>query len=527
MAGEATYGVDLGAAMITTPLAPQDWVLVGPVVIPLVFGALLLMIRHQTRLHAAVALTALTATVASASMLLARVIQEGSMVITMGGWLPPFGITFAADALGATLALTGAFAALAGALYAFHDIGGVGRRYGFYPFLLLMVAGVEGAFLTGDIFNLYVWFEVFLISSFGLIVLGSEDRQLDGAVKYSVLNLVATTLFLIGTGYVYGLFGTLNMADITRKAAEMQDTLPLMTVATLYLLAFGMKAAAFPVNFWLPASYHTPRIVVAALFGGLLTKIGVYALLRILVMIFPEQNAGLSGVVGWMAILTMFVGVFGALAQSDVRRVLGFIVISGIGVMLAGIALGGATGLSGAVVYAVHSMIVMTALYLAAGLMRQHGGSYSLHELGGLYRQAPLLAGAMLLLILAVAGLPPGSGLWPKVMLVRAALDGGAGLLALAILASGLLTTIALGRVFALAFWRPAERPVETTDVMSAGMRPAYLAVLALAVPTVILGLYPDPLIRLGDMAAAGLMDSGRYVDAVFPPAPAVEGGVE
>ena len=291
---------------------------------------------------------------------------------------------------------------------------------------MMMMAGVNGAFLTGDIFNLYVWFEVFLISSFGLLVLGSRREQIDGATKYAILNFVATTLFLIATGLLYGTFGTLNMADLARKAQEVRDSGPLMTLAVLYLLAFGMKAAAFPVNFWLPASYHTPQIVIAALFAGLLTKIGVYALLRSLVMIFPVERATLSGMIGWVAAATMILGIMGALSQSDTRRIFGFVVISGVGVMLAGVSLGGADGISGTILYGIHSMLVMTALYLLAGIMRDVGGSFSLHELSGLYRASPLLAAAAFVLVLAVSGLPPGSGLWPKVLLVKAALASGA-----------------------------------------------------------------------------------------------------
>ena len=165
-----------------------------------------------------------------------------------------------------------------------------------------------------------------------------------------------------------------------------------MTLAALYLVAFGMKAAAFPVNFWLPASYHTPKIVTSALFGGLLTKVGIYALLRVLVMIMPAERAVLAGLIGWIAIATMIIGVISALAQTDIRRMLGFALISGIGVMLAGLALGDAAGLTGTILYAVHSMLVMTALYLLCGMIRDAGGSFSLDDLAGLYDRAPVLA---------------------------------------------------------------------------------------------------------------------------------------
>jgi multicomponent Na+:H+ antiporter subunit D len=519
MAVEGASYPDIAEAMVTAPVALADWLVVAPVALPILFAAVLLMLRQRTAWQPGLAIAGLAVILVADIALLYRVIDQGPVVMTMGRWLPPFGISFVADSLGVVLTATAALVTFVCAIYGVRDIDNSGRRYGFYTFMMAMLAGVSGSFLTGDVFNLYVWFEIFLIASFGLIILGSSARQLDGAVKYAVLNLVATTLFLLATGLLYGTFGTLNMADIARKAPELRDTAPLMTLAVLYLTAFGMKAAAFPLSFWLPASYHTPRIVVAALFGGLLTKVGIYALLRSLVMLFPEERGVLGDLIGWVAIATMLLGVAGALAQSDIRRVLGFIVVSGIGVMLAGIALGGQVGVTGTVVYAVHSMIVMAALYLLAGMMNQVGGSYSLHKLSGLYRSHPLMAAIALILVLAAAGLPPGSGLWPKVYLVKASLDAGAWMLAFAILLSGLLTTLALGRVFALSFWR--DRDVEGAPVGVGSVRLGYGALLVLLVPTLLIGLYPEPVIQIADEAARGLLDAGSYVGVVFP----AEGG--
>jgi multicomponent Na+:H+ antiporter subunit D len=505
-------------AMLAEPVAASDWLVIAPVVIAIVLGAVLLMLRHHLRWQAAFASGGLLLMLTANAALLARVLSDGPLVMTMGRWLPPFGISFAADALGAGFALVATFVALVCAVFSARDIDTTGRRYGFYPFLMLMMAGVNGAFLTGDIFNLYVWFEVFLIASFGLLILGSERAQIDGATKYGILNLLATALFLVATAYLYGAFGTLNMADIATKAAGLRGSAPLMTIAALYLLAFGMKAAAFPVNFWLPASYHTPRLVTAALFGGLLTKIGIYALLRTLVMIFPVERLQLSPVIEWVAAATMILGVFGALAQTDVRRMFGFLVISGVGIMLAGLALGDRTGISGTAFYAVHSMLVMAALYLLAGAMKEAGGSFHLTELGGIYRKSPFLTAVAFLIFLAAAGLPPGSGLWPKVMLVKASIEIGEGWLAAAILVSGFLTTIALGRVFVLAFWRDASE----VDAGNAAAAPAnepwaYAPLVALAVPIVVLGVFPEQFIRLADRASAGLVDSSAYIRAVFP----------
>jgi len=518
MAGKTDIHVDLAQAMVLTPPAPADYLVVAPLVIGIVFGALCLMTRKNTDRQPWMALSGLVLMLAADIGLFWHVWDNGTVVMTMGRWLPPFGITFAADMLGATFALTAGIVGLAGGVYALRDVGRTGRRYGFYPFLLLMMAGVTAAFLTGDIFNLYVWFEVLLIGSFGLLILGSEREQLDGATKYAFLNLIATTLFLLAVAYLYGTFGTLNMADISRKAAGLRETGPLFTIAAMFLFAFAMKAAAFPVNFWLPASYHTPRIVVSGLFAGLLTKVGIYALLRIFLTLFDVERDALGGTIAIVAALTMVLGAMGALAQNDIRRMLGYLVISGIGMMLAGLALGSVTGLSGAVFYAIHSMVVMTALYFLAGMMGARMNGFTLRGAGGLYTQAPWLAGIALVLFLSVSGLPPFSGLWAKVYLVKASLDVGAWWLAFAILFTGLLTTIAVGRTFAFSFWREAAPREDEVAETPAGARSVVAgSLIALTVLTIAAGLYPEPVIRVSDRIAGELLTPTSYVDAVFP----------
>ena len=506
------------AAIFTPDPAPEAWLVIFPVVLCLVTGAALAMIRRAIAFHAPVAIASLAALCVVDALLLARVAAHGPLNMVMGRWLPPFGIAFTVDILGAALALVAALIALGGAVYALADVDAARRRYGFYPFLLFLMAGVSGAFLTGDIFNLYVWFEVLLIASFGLIVLGGEPEQIDGAMKYGLLNLVGTTLFLIAVGYLYAIFGTLNMADIAIKIARPDGEWPLMTLGTLFFAAFAMKAAAFPVNFWLPASYHTPRIAVSGLFAGLLTKVGIYAMLRVLVMLMPAVTAALAPLVSVVAILTMLSGAVGAVAQTDLRRALGYWVVSGIGVMLAGIALGGATALTAVIFYAFHSMVVMTALYLLAGLAARRAGGFDIAATGGLWTSAPLLSALTLALFFSVAGLPPFSGFWPKAMLVSAALEGGRGWLAGAILFSGFLVTFAAGRIFLLAFWRPGAEPRDAAGRSPQPLPAASLFVLVLlTLATTAAGLWPEPVIALSKAAALALMEPAPYIEAVFP----------
>ena len=305
-----------------------------------------------------------------------------------------------------------------------------------------------------------------------------------------------------------------------------------MTIAALYFLAFGMKAAAFPVNFWLPASYHTPRIVVQAIFAGLLTKVGIYAFVRTLSMVFGGLVFGsitttLADIMAVIAALTMVLAGFGALAQDDVRRLSGYVVISGIGMMMAGIAMNTSVSLTAMTAYAVHSMVTMTALYMVLGLAGSLAGSFSMRKMGGLYATNPFLSALFLILVFAVAGLPPFSGFWPKLQLVRSGLETGYPWLVAAILFTGFLTTIALGRVWAHGFWRGGQSGtpdgtlaldhIGTSSDADLFSKMTLTPVALLVVASVILGIFAEPLMVMSEKAAASLLDPQPYIRSVFP----------
>ncbi|MCX2722236.1 Na+/H+ antiporter subunit D [Roseibium salinum] len=525
MAG-SSVSVDISQAMTTAAIPAGDWLVVAPTLITILGGSLCLMLRKNTDLQPKIGIGFLALLVLANLALLIRVLDHGVITMVMGSWLPPFGIAFTVDTLGVTLSMIGSIVAFCAGVFGVATVDSTGRRYGFYPFLLLLMTGVSGAFLTGDIFNLYVWFEVLLISSYGLLILGNDRIQLDGAVKYGVLNLVATNLFLIATGLLYGIFGTLNMADIAMKVAALENPASgtLATVAALYFLAFAMKAAAFPVNFWLPASYHTPNVVVSAVFAGLLTKVGVYALIRVFVLLLPASRGYMSDVVAAVAIATLLTGALGALAQSEVRRLLGYVVIAGIGSMLAGISVGSTLALSGAIFYAVHSIIVMTALYMVSGIMCMMGGSYDLRKLGGLYQKSAAFAGVFLVLGFAVSGLPPFSGFWPKVILVDAAFSDGRAWLGAAILVSGFLVTLAMGRIWIFAFWRggpegtPDGEAAPSADGSAIQLTggAVWLPLGILTALVVYFGLQPEWMIELSTRGAGGIVEPFGYLRSVF-----------
>ena len=518
--------IDPAQAMHLAPVEVVDWLIIAPLVVTILGACVCVMFRKQIAYQPRIAFLFLTALVFANIGLLFHVLENGVVVMVMGRWLAPFGIAFAVDATSAILSLTSSVVAWCVGCFGVVDVNHTGRRYGFYPFILLLMAGVSGSFLTGDIFNLYVWFEVLLISSFGLLVLGNEKVQLDGTLKYGVLNLIATTLFLVATGLLYAMLGTLNMADIALRVKTLPENAPIMVVTALFTLAFGIKAAAFPVNFWLPASYHTPKIVVSAIFAGILTKVGVYALLRTLIMLIPNGRGVLDEVLVVVAILTMLTGVLGALAQTDIRRAFGYLVISGIGLMIAGLAIGSSGAVSGSLFYAVHSIIVMSALYLTGGVIGRIAGTFDLRELGGLYKANPFLATIFLIIGFAVAGLPPFSGFWPKLMLVKSSLQSESYVLSGAILLTGLLTTISVGRIWLYSFWR---NPPATNNHSSDRIKLTPLAhtiedstfiiwfpLCILLGLIILMGIIPEFLFQIVEQGAVDLLNPVQYIESVL-----------
>jgi multicomponent Na+:H+ antiporter subunit D len=514
--------------MITTATAAADWVLILPVILPLLGAAVLLMLRHARDLQWTFAVLVVIGVVVCDLALLLRTYETGPLSMTMGRWLPPFGISFTADLMGAAFALVAAAVTLAVLVYLQMDAPERVKSDGLYSLVLLLLAGVSGAFLTGDLFNLYVWFEVMLIASFGLMVLGGRRAQLDGTVKYGFINFLATSFFLLALGLLYGLLGTLNMADIV-AAAQQANPAALTAVATLLLLAFGIKAAAFPVNAWLPASYHTPPAAISALLAGLLTKVGIYALLRALAMLLPASRELLEPVLATVAVLTLVVGPLGAIAETNLRRALGFLVIGGIGAVMAGLALFDAKGLAGSAAYVIHAMLTITALYLVAGLVEKATGETDSRRMGGLYAGSSLLSILFLVLILAVSGVPPFLGFWPKLLLLESGVDGAlaastdwwAVTLAAAILLNAWLTVIAGTRLWSHIFWRPgwvgprSESPNDRLRALTGREQNFGLATAAVLTGVVVLvGLLPDLLLFVGQQAGLDLLQPGPYVAA-------------
>ena len=489
-----------------------------PLVIPFLTMIATLLAWRSIPAQRALSLAGAAALLGVALVILRRVVATGPVAEQAGGWAAPYGITMVADGLSAALvALTGVVA-VAVAAYGTIDVGDGAARSGHFPLANALLAGVCGAFLTGDLFNMYVWFEVMLISSFGLLVIGGSRAALDGATKYVGLNLIATVAFISGVGLLYGTTGALNMADLHgRLAGRGGETAVLMATAFL-VFAFGAKAALFPLHFWLPASYHTPSFTTSALFAALLTKVGVYALIRYFTLILPIAGTPAQPVLLWAAGFTMLAGALGALAQGSIRRVLNYSILSSVGAMVLGLAIGTPLALAGAVFYLAQDVVAKANLYLAAGSAKRLAGSEDFAEAGGLWRARPLFALLFLVPALSLAGVPPFAGFWGKLLLTQASLGAGGYFLAALILGTGLLTLFAMARVWAEVFWKShpeGDAAVTARLPVAAWATPAALSLLLVGA-----GVYAAPGIAGATAVAAALLDPAAYVAVVLGPRP-------
>ncbi len=496
------------------------WLLL-PLLIPFFTAIATLLTWRQPRLQRTFNVVGAVALLLAGVGLLASVQQGGIQAAQMGGWRAPYGITLAADLFSAIMVL---LTGLVGVTIAVYSLAGVDAQrvaYGYYPLLHFLFMGVCGAFLTGDLFNLYVWFEVLLIASFVLLALGGERAQLEGAVKYVTLNLIASAIFLAAVGILYGIAGTLNLAALAQRLPVVGEPALVYASAMLLLVAFGIKAAIFPLFFWLPAAYHTPPITVTALFSGLLTKVGVYSLIRVFTLVFTEQMATAQNLLLVLAGLTMVTGVLGAVAQYDVRRLLSFHIISQIGYLLMGLGLYSVAALAGAIFFMAHVILAKSALFLVSGIVQRLQGGYQLKVQGGLYRTRPGLALLFLIPALSLAGLPPFSGFFAKLALIQAGLSQGAFVIIAVALGVSLLTLFSMIKIWTEAFWKEApvdEKAKKRQKAHQPAPIPVALAapVLLLALLSVVIGVAAEPIFVLATHAAEQLMTPTGYLQAVL-----------
>lgn len=482
-----------------------------PVVIPLATAIVTVFLGRSLRGKIAVSLVGGASTLASAFLLLTTVWSRGTVVHAMGSWPPPFGIILVADLLSSGMVLLGSSVAMVALCYSVGYVEEEGQRLAYHPLFHLLMMGIYGAFLTGDIFNLFVFFEILLISSYALVAFAGEDYQLEASLKYATINLVASAVFLLAVGGLYGVMGTLNMADLSVKIGRLQDPGPLPTIFLLFIAVFGVKASLFPFYFWLPDAHSSAPTPISAMLSGVLIKVGAYSILRVSSVIFVPLRPDAKEWMLTLAAVTMVVGACGALAQSDVKRLLAYSSVGQMGYIILGLGIGTPLALVSTLLFIVNHALAKAMLFLTAGVVIEATGTRDMEKMGGLGRPMPWTAGAFLIGVMAIAGVPPLFGFFAKFLLIQAALEAGYGFLAALAAGLAIVTLWYLFGAWQQIFWReasghvlhPAPRLMKGSGLVLAG---------ALVVGTIFL----NPVIDFLRAVETQLRQPTAYVTAVF-----------
>ncbi len=450
---------------------------------------------------------------------------HGVQAVVIGGWSAPWAVAFVADRLATIMLCLSMSVGTIVQAYTFWTVTEAQQKYFFYPLMQICLLGVNWSFITGDVFNLFVAYEVMLIGSYGMMMVGASQAQVRQTLRYVAINAVGSTLFVVACGVIYATVGTLNMADLAfRTAAITGERAGMVTAGSMLLLVvFALKAATFPLIYWLPDSYPVVPPGVNGYFAGLLTKVGVYSLLRVFVMCFRQEGAQFAlDVLLFLSGLTMLLGVLGAMCRWDIRHILSWHIISQVGYMVMGIGLAGnpdprivQLAIAGTIFYVVHHIIVKSCLFLVGGIAERVGGSQHLKQLGGLLTVSPGVGGLFLVAALSLAGMPPFSGFLSKLVLVQAGVAGGNYVVVTVSVVTSFLTLYSMSKIWSYAFWREERRAAPAVPYRGMMAPTAVLVVF-----TIVMGIWAQPFLGLATRAAETLKNPTEYIAAVLKAPP-------
>src|SRR5690554_1217583 len=493
--------------------------ILAPILVHMLTAILLLFFWGKVRAQKIISIIGNTIAFLLCIRLFNLTLTHKNVLLQIGGWDAPFGISFISDTFSAIMVLLTAIVSWAVGIYSTSAVNVSRIKYGYFFTFHFLIMGLLGAFLTGDIFNLYVWFEVVIISSFVLMTLGGKKPQMESAIKYVAINMLASVIFLTAIAVLYGLTGSLNMADLSMKIAVIENKALVNVTALLFVIAFGIKSAVFPLYYWLPSSYHTPPSAIAAIFGGLLTKMGIYALFRIFTLIFVP-NEFLINLFSFIAVATLVTGSLGAIVKRDVRRLFSYLIVCHIGFMIAGLGLYSEIALTGALFYLFHDIIVKSNLFMVSGIIYRIQGTMKMAKLGGLYSLYPRLSVLMAIVLFSLVGIPPLSGFWPKVSLFQAGFMEGNYLVIGAMIVASFATLYVIAKMWTEVFWKDRDPAAESEDGFSLLRRRDRSLLVApvvfLAFVSLYIGFGAEGVMLVSKHIAAQMLDPGPYIQAVL-----------
>jgi len=505
--------MSLPLAMTLDPFGTLANFAAFPVIFPVLIAMICLLAPRPAVWRRGLAALAFIALLAQALWLVNYNLETGPLVLRVGGWLSPYGIVLVADTLAGIMLALSSFTALACAMFGFAEKPTRDEHPLRLPLLLFLLSGINLSFVTGDLFNLFVAFEVMLLSSYGLMTLESGARESRQALPYLMINLVGSALFLAVCGYTYSLFGTLNFAEMVVRTDALVGDYRLTMIALLMLLVFGIKAGLFPLYHWLPGSYPAMPAAMAAFYAGMLTKVGVYVLIRIFGTVMPPELTMLHTLIAWVAGFTMVIGVLGAVGQMRVQTILSYHIVSQIGFMALAIGLHSVFAFTAAIFYIIHHIIVKSALFLVGGAVERLNGTDDLSRTSGVWRAAPWLGIGFVLQAMSLSGLPPLSGFWGKLMIIQEGFTQSEWILVTMSLVASVLTLMSMLKIWLGAFWKaaPADRPV----VVTGRTRAMTAVIVGMTCVSLCIGLGAEKFLHVAKHAAVTTLDRAGYVAAV------------
>ena len=480
-----------------------------PIMIPFFAGIIMLFTGQRPLVHRVIATISSLLIIISAIWLVVLVYRNGTISTFLGDWAPPFGISVVIDMAAALLLLTTAIITLFTVIYSFQSIGVEREKFYYYVMVMFMISGVNGAFSTGDIFNMFVFFEVFLLASYVLITLGGTKIQLQEGFKYILVNMISSNFFVLALAYLYSVAGSLNMADIHAKLEGFEGDYSIMSlVAVVFLFVFATKAGVFPLYFWLPGSYYAPPMPVLVLFGSLLTKVGIYAIARTYSLFFIDNVGFTHQMLLLLALATIIMGSIGALSDADMKRIIIYNILIAVGVILVGVSMMDESGMLGAFYYLIHDMIIKAALFMIVGFLIYRTGETNAERLGGLIKIHPITGLMFFIAALSLAGVPPLPGFYGKLFIVQSTFANDNYIAGIIVLISSLVVLYSVIRIFISAFWGEDMdfsrlKPVKSDKLLFAS--------IAMVIVSVAFGLAADALYPMFEMAAQSFHDPASY----------------
>lgn len=484
-----------------------------PVIWHLVTGIILIFFVKNVRIQKSISLFSSLISIGISTAIVYLVDRQGVLTLAVGSWKAPFGIIIVADMLAALLTLTTSIIGAAILVYSFREIGKDREKYYYYSIFQFLLVGVNGAFLTGDIFNLFVFFEVMLMASYVLLVLGGTKGQLRESLKYIIVNVLSSALFVISVAYLYSITGTLNMAQLSERISAVNQPAIVSVIAISFLVVFGLKAAIFPLFFWLPGAYYTPPIPVIALFGALLTKVGVYSIFRTYTLLFYHDQSFTHTILGVLSLLTILVGVIGAIAYWDVKKIIIYNIVIAVGVITYGISLMNDQAIAGSIFYLIHDMLIKAALFLLIGIMIKVSGTTDLRKMGGLMGTYPYLAWTFFIAAITLAGIPPFSGFAGKLLILQGAVKSESYGGLTVILLSSLMVLYSVMRIFIYGFW---GKPNSTKGYEKISVSSLLAPAMVIVAISIFYGLGTEVIYSYISVAVETLINPEIYIETVL-----------